>query len=239
MTYTSNLNLLYSVVPTSASAAANIVTSTNALPVFNSSIDFLNKCLASYYLHNVTANSNINIEKEFLYLKVTDTNSLLTGIKELFITSNSIRQIRIIYNATNFSIIYGSVTIPSNTTNIIYDNKVISAKSNITIQDIYSYIPGLPNINTIYMLKRLSSNYVLIGGYAKAGVAATSNLTIDIWLNTYKVGTVVFYVGSSVGIVSVFGTIYINPIDNLYIKTQGIQDATLSNVGIVLNIIGE
>lgn len=238
MTYTSNLHLLNVEISTNNSSISTVV-NTDFIPAMVNNMGYLDKYLAGYYTYNIITDANFTITADFLYLKLSDTNTILTNTRTLTIVSNSIKQIRIIKNATNYTIVYGSINIPSQSTYITYDNNTIIGIGRVNILDLYCYIPGLPAISTLYSIKRSIKNSILLGGYAKASAAATSNLTIDIWLNTTKVGTILFSAGSSTGLVSISGVIYISSIDNLYIKTQGIQDATLSNVGIVLNIIGE
>jgi len=237
MTYTSNLHLLN--VEISANNSFNPAINTAFIPAMFNNMSYLDKYIAGYFAYNIVADSDFVVTSDFLYLKISDTNTILTSNRAFSIASNSIKQLRIIKNETLYPLIFGSITIPSIKTYIIYNDMVISGSGKPNILDIFGFITGMPNVNTILMLKRQYINSILVGGSAKAGTATTSNLTMDIWLNTTKVGSIKFTAGSTAGIVAIFGVIYLNSLDNLYIKTQGIQDSTLSDVGIVLNIIGE
>jgi hypothetical protein len=236
MIYTSNLNVLKSEAPSVGSASIG-ADPTTAFQVCNSSSEFLDSVFDTY-THTVMADSDINIITDGSCILINDYSLLLSTTRNLSITATSDRQLRFITNNTNNNLIYGSITLLPEKTYIIYDGIVISSGT-VAIYDIYSFTPGKPAIDTILVSKKILVSSVLTNASAKSSVASTSNTTYDIWLNTVKVGYIRFLSTSTVGTIAIFGTIYLNIGDNLYIKTQGIQDATLSDVGIVLNIIGE
>lgn len=237
MTYTTNLQLTHANAPTSSSGT--IGQQDTILFLYANNAELLDSYMSDYYTYNVLADSNISITANSLFINITDTGVLLTTAKTLTITSDSVKQLRIIKNSTAQQIFYGSNTVQVGSSIIVYNDTVISTFGNIYIQDIYTYVPGKPAINTILMNKRVSKNSILSGGSAKANIASTSVAVYDIWLDTNKVGYVRFTAGSSIGTVATFGTVFVDGSQNLYIKTQGVQDATLADIGIVLNIIGE
>jgi len=239
MIYTSNLQLQLSEVSTYASSSLYTTTHATAMAVLSNNLFILDFNLAGYYLYNILSDANINITTESMFIEITDTSILLTANRTISITDNPVRMLRIIKNNTLFTITYGSQDIPSSKTCILYNDSIISGKGNTGLLDIYTYISDKPAINTILMLKRPAVASLLIGGSAKASIAATSALTMDIWFNTTIVGSINFIASSTVGTITIFGAVYLNTTDRLYIKTRGTQDSTLANIGIVLNITGE
>lgn len=238
MSYTNNLNLQNAEYP-STSSANTLNTTPTVFPMFNKNMQLLDSYIAGYYTYNISSDSNISITTDSIVITITDTGTILTTSKTLTINSTSDIQIQIIKNETNYTLQYGSIDILSGKTEVIHNNISISSIGSVYMQDIYSYTSGLPAINTILVSKRLINNSILSGGSAKANIAATNNTTIDIWLSGSKVGYIKFPSGGTIGVVTLFGIIYVHSADTLYIKTQSIQDATLSGIGIVLNIIGE
>jgi hypothetical protein len=236
MIYTSNINIVKSGAPTvgDASSASDPVT---ALQVFNNSSELLDSILGTYS-YQVITDSNISITTESSCIIINDPSLLLSTTRNLSITSTSDRQLRFITNSTNHSLVYGSITLLPGKTYVTYDG-IITTNGSISIYDIYSFTSGKPAIDTILVSKKMLVSSILTGVSAKSSIASTSNTTYDIWLNTVKVGYIKFLSASTTGTIALFGTIYLNIGDNLFVKTQGIQDATLSDVGIVLNIIGE
>jgi hypothetical protein len=223
-------------VPSVGSAAIG-ADPTTAFQVCNSSSEFLDLVFGTY-TYTVMVDSDINIITDCSCILINDYSLLLSTTRNLSITATSDRQLRFITNNTNHSLIYGSITLLPEKNYAIYDGIVISSGT-VSIYDIYSFTSGKPAIDTILVSKKILVPSVLTNASAKSSIASTSNTTYDIWLNTIKVGYIRFLSTSTVGTIAIFGTIYLSIGDNLFVKTQGIQDATLSDVGIVLNILGE
>ncbi|MFA6609193.1 MAG: hypothetical protein WCT07_04790 [Candidatus Paceibacterota bacterium] len=236
MIYTSNLNILKAEVSSIGSASIG-ADPTTVFQVCNSSYELLDSILSAY-TYQVITDSNISITTESICIIINDPSLLLSTTRNLSITSTSDRQLRFITNSTNNSLVYGSITLLPGKTYVTYDG-ITTTNGSISIYDIYSFTPGKPAIDTILVSKKILVSSILTGVSAKSSIASTSNTTYDIWLNTVKVGYIKFLSASTTGTIALFGTIYLNIGDNLFVKTQGIQDATLSDVGIVLNIIGE